>query len=229
MSLAVYNTSGNRGECYQNCRRKYRVTDEETGQELVVDNRYVMSPKDICTIKVLDKLLDAGVSILKIEGRGRSADYVYTVTSAYRKALDAYLAGNFSSLDTAALEDELASVFNRGFWHGGYYLGSETEMWSGFSGNRAKLRKTHIGHVSNYFTKIGVAEITLKAGGLSEGDLILFTGSTTGAVKMNVSGIRLDDGTPVESAEKGAVISLKTDAKVRRNDIVYLLEDKENG
>ena len=183
-----------------------------------------MSPKDICTIRVLDKILDSGVTILKLEGRGRSADYVYTVTKAYREAIDAYLAGNFKSADFAKLEEELASVFNRGFWHGGYYLGEKTGEWSGFSGNRATLKKFHIGHVTNYFSKIGVAEVSLKGGGISKGNQILFTGNTTGAFKMTVSSFRLDEK-EVTSSEKGDIISIKVETKVRRNDMVYLLEN----
>lgn len=226
MSLASYNTSGNRGECFQNCRRKYRVVDEESGEEMVLDNKYVMSPKDICTIRVLDKILDSGVAILKLEGRGRSADYVYTVTKAYREAIDAYLSGDFKSANFAKLEEELASVFNRGFWHGGYYLGEETGTWSGFSGNRATAKKVHIGHVTNYFAKIGVAEINLKGGGMKNGNRILFTGPTTGAYKMSVEGLRLNEK-EVDSADKGDIISLKVETKVRRNDMVYLLEKVE--
>jgi U32 family peptidase len=223
MSLATYNTSGNRGACYQNCRRKYRVIDEESGQELVIDNQYVMSPKDICTIRVLDKLISSGVTIFKIEGRGRSADYVGTVTKTYRKAIDTCLDKTYASAAFAEWEQELETVFNRGFWHGGYYLGEKTGEWSNFSGNRATVKKFHIGYVSNYFQKIGVAEITLNAGVLKEGDEILLTGNTTGAYKTNVAGIRLDEKT-VKQAEKGDIISLKLDTKVRRNDKVYLLE-----
>ena len=227
MSLATYNTSGNRGACYQNCRRKYRVTDEESGQELVIDNKYVMSPKDICTIRVLDKLIESGVTIFKLEGRGRSADYVATVTKAYRKAIDSCIDGTYTSAKFAEWEKELETVFNRGFWHGGYYLGTKTGEWSNFSGNRATVKKLHIGHVSNYFQKIGVAEITLKAGTLEEGNEILFTGNTTGAYKLTVSDIRLDEKT-VKKAAKGDVIYIKLDKKVRRNDKVYLLEAAED-
>ncbi len=222
MSLASYNASANRGACYQNCRRKYRITDEESGEELVIENKYVMSPKDLCTIRVIDKILESGVALLKLEGRGRSADYVATVTSAYRKAIDAYLNATFKTANFAELEKELASVFNRGFWHGGYYLGEETGAWSGFSGNRATVKKFHIGHVSNYFNKIGVAELTLKGGGLSIGDEILFTGNTTGAFKMNITSLQLN-ATEVKEAKKGDIISMKIDTKVRRNDKIYLL------
>lgn len=226
MSLATYNTSGNRGACYQNCRRKYRVIDEESGQELVIENKYVMSPKDICTIRILDKLIAAGVTIFKIEGRGRSADYVATVTKAYREAIDSCLNGNYTAAQFAAWENELESVFNRGFWHGGYYLGDETGEWSNFSGNRATVKKFSIGYVSNYFNKIGVAEICINAGKLQTGDEILFTGSTTGAYKTTVKNIRIDEKS-VQNAKKGDIISLKLDTKVRRNDKVYLLQIEE--
>ena len=226
MSLATYNTSANRGECYQNCRRKYRVIDEDSGEELVIENKYVMSPKDICTLRVLDKIADTGVSILKLEGRGRSADYVYTITSAYKEALDAYSKDSFKEADFAKLEKELATVFNRGFWHGGYYLGEESDMWSGFSGNRATLKKIHLGHVTNYFSKIGVAEILLKAGDLNIDDLILFTGNTTGSFKCKVKNIRFQ-GAEVESAQKGSLVSIKVDSKVRHNDKLYLLKTSE--
>ena len=229
MSLSVYNASGNRGGCFQNCRRRYRVTDEETGEELVVENKFVMSPKDICTIKVLDKLIESGVSVFKLEGRGRSADYVYTVTSAYRKCVDKILErnGKVEPDFLNKLTEELETVFNRGFWDGGYYLGKTEEMWSGYSGNRATLKKTHIGHITNFFSKISVCEINLKAGGLKQGDLILVTGNTTGSVKFKVDGIHLG-GKLVDKAEKGDIISLKTQIKLRRNDKVYLLEERCN-
>jgi putative protease len=223
MSLATYNKSGNRGECLQNCRRSYRVTDEETGDELLVENKYVMSPKDICMIRVMDQLVAAGVSVFKLEGRGRSADYVGTVTKVYRQALNALSNGTYSPAEFAAWERELGSVFNRGFWHGGYYLGEPTDQWSGYSGNRATERKSHIGSVTNYFARIAVAEFTLNAGGLSEGDEVVVIGPTTGSVRITVSGMRLDD-VVVESAGKGGVVSLRVDEKVRRGDKVYLLE-----
>ena len=226
MSLAAYNTSANRGACYQNCRRRYKIIDEDSGEELIIDNKFVMSPKDICTIRVLDKILKSGVKILKLEGRGRSADYVYAVTDAYRRAVDGVLAGEMNEELLKEVEDELATVFNRGFWHGGYYLGNTAEMWSGNSGNRATLKKEHIGHVTNYFNKINVAEINLKAGDLMVGDLILITGNTTGAFKMTVQEIRLDDKT-VNSASKGDIISIKTETKVRRKDKVYLLLENQ--
>ncbi len=222
MSLAVYNTSANRGECYQSCRRKYRVTDDETGYEMIVDNKYVMSPKDLCTIRIIDKILDAGVSILKIEGRGRSADYVSTVTGAYREAVELCSAGNFSAGHLEKLEKELASVFNRGFWHGGYYLGDNAGEWSGISGNKAEKKKVQLGIITNYFHKPGIAEITLSAGDMKVGDEILATGRTTGAVKLGIGGIRVD-GKEAYTAKKGSVATFPCGIKLRRGDNIYLL------
>ena len=222
MSLSTYNSSGNRGACFQNCRRSYRVVDEETGDELVIDNKYVMSPKDICMIRVMDQLVATSVSIFKLEGRGRSADYVGVVTKVYREALDALEDGSYSTARFADWEDSLSTVFNRGFWHGGYYLGEPTEQWSGYSGNRAVEKKTYVGSVTNYFAKIAVGELTLKAGGIKEGDELLFVGPTTGAVKTTAAGMRLDDA-DVESADKGDVVSIGVETKVRRGDKIYLI------
>lgn len=222
MSLAVYNTSANRGECYQSCRRKYRVTDEETGNEMIVDNKYVMSPKDLCTIRIIGEILDAGVSILKIEGRGRSSDYVSTVVGAYRQAVELCSAEKNSVQRLEKIEKELASVFNRGFWHGGYYLGDKAGEWSGISGNKAEKKKIQLGIITNYFHKPGIAEITLTAGDMKIGDEILATGRTTGAVKMKIVGIRVD-GEESASAKKGSVATFPTGKKLRRGDNVYLL------
>ena len=222
MSLAVYNTSANRGECYQSCRRKYRVTDDETGYEMVVDNKYVMSPKDLCTIRIIDKILDAGVSILKIEGRGRSADYVSAVTGAYRKAVELCSGGKIPSRHLEKIEKELASVFNRGFWHGGYYLGDKAGEWSGISGSRAEKKKVQLGIITNYFHKPGIAEVTLTAGDMKVGDEILATGRTTGAVKLEIGRIRVD-GKESFTAKKGTVATFPSGIKLRRGDNVYLL------
>ena len=222
MSLAVYNTSANRGECYQSCRRKYRVTDDETGYEMIVDNKYVMSPKDLCTIRIIDKILDAGVSILKIEGRGRSADYVSAVVGAYRKAVELCSSGKIPSRHLEKLEEELASVFNRGFWHGGYYLGDKAGEWSGISGSRAEKKKVQLGIITNYFHKPGIAEVTLTAGDMKVGDEILATGRTTGAVKLEIGRIRVD-GKESFTAKKGTVATFPSGIKLRRGDNVYLL------
>jgi putative protease len=225
MSLATENASGNRGECRQTCRRRYRVVDEETGRELLIDNHHVMSPKDLCCVGMLDEIVASGVSILKIEGRGRSADYVDAVTRVYREALDACLDGTFSTEKAIEWEQRLERTFNRGFWKGGHYLGRPTEAWAAASGNRSLKTKTHIGKITNYFARIGVAEITLNAGGLAENDEFLIVGPTTGAMNAKAERILLD-GKPVRNASKGDVVSVKIPRKARRNDKVYRLDDR---
>ena len=229
MSLAAYNSSANRGACFQNCRRAYRVTDEETGNELVIDNKYVMSPRDLCTVPVLDQILDAGVSVLKLEGRGRSSDYVRTVTSVYRKAAQACLDGTFSADRAEAWMKRLESVFNRGFWQGGYYLGVKWGEWSGSSNSRASLMKTHIGKVDNFYKKNHVAALYLEAGGLSVGQSILISGPTTGAVRVEVKAMQREAEAgmePVETAQKGETVYLAVLEQVRRRDKVYLLRPR---
>lgn len=220
MSLAVYDSSANRGACYQTCRRAYRVSDEETGEELVIDNKFVMSPRDICTISILDQILDAGVDILKLEGRGRSADYVDVVTRVYREGVDSWRDQTFSAARSQEWITRLQTVFNRGFWHGGHYLGEKAAAWCGISGNAATRHKIHVGKVSNYFQKCGVAELTLTAGGLSKGHEILVTGATTGAVTCTLQELRID-GKIAESAKKGDVVTLPVAVKLRRNDQVF--------
>ena len=228
MSLATYNSSANRGACFQNCRRKYRIIDEESGQELIVDNKYVMSPKDISTISVIDKLIETGVTIFKLEGRGRSADYVSTVTKSYRQAIDSCLQKTSSTAKLKKWEEELESVFNRGFWEGGYYLGDETKMWSNISSNRASKTKFYVGDVSNFFNKINVAELTLKAGSIKAGDELLFIGNTTGSYKVTIPEFRLNEK-PAKEAKKGDIISMVLNTKVRRRDKVYLIQDMQTG
>lgn len=223
MSLAVYNASANRGACYQNCRRSYKVIDESNGNELVIKNKYVMSPKDICLIRCLDKIVDSGVSILKIEGRGRSPDYVYAVTKAYREALNAIPKGTYTRENIKKWEKELGAVFNRGFWHGGYYLGSPMEMWSNMPDNKAGKKKVRVGLVTNYFAKIKVAEITLREGDMSVDDEVLFIGETTGAVKETVKNIRFEEK-DIPRAGKGMIISIPLKNKVRRNDAVFVMK-----
>lgn len=229
MSLAAYNSSANRGACFQNCRRAYRVTDEETGHELVIDNKYVMSPRDLCTVPVLDQILDAGVSVLKLEGRGRSSDYVRTVTSVYREAAHACLDGTFSADRAEAWMKRLESVFNRGFWQGGYYLGVKWGEWSGSSNSRASLLKIHIGKVDNFYKKNHVAALYLEAGGLSVGQSILISGPTTGAVRVEVAAMQRETERgmePVETAQKGETVYLVVPEQVRRRDKVYLLRPR---
>ena len=223
MSLAKYNASANRGACYQNCRRSYRVIDETDGSELVVDNKYIMSPKDICLIRCLDKILGAGVEVLKLEGRGRAPDYVDTVTRVYRDALDSIAKNEYTKDRIDAWEAELKTVFNRDFWHGGYYLGEKLDIWSGNANNQATKKKTRIGVVTKYYSKINVAEIDLKEGGISVGDEIMIIGPTTGVEKTIVSEIRFEEKS-VPSANKGNLVSIAFPVKVRKNDKVFLLE-----
>ncbi len=228
MSLGTHNASANRGVCVQNCRRKYRVTDEKTGEELVIDNHNIMSPKDLCTIRFLDQILNSGVAILKLEGRGRSADYVYTVTKCYREAAEAWQNNSYTGDKIKRWLEELDSVFNRGFWHGGYYLGEKLGEWCEDGGSRAKKMKVHLGRVSKYFSKIGVAELEIDAGDLNAGQQLLVTGKTTGAFSFAADEIRCD-GKNIDFAPKGSIISVAVPGKVRMNDLVYLLVERVFG
>ncbi|GAB4325730.1 MAG: peptidase U32 family protein [Bacteroidales bacterium] len=225
LSLDNLNSSANRGACLQQCRRPYHVTDED-GIELVVDNEYIMSPKDLKTLDFLDRILDAGVRVLKIEGRGRSADYVKTVTRVYRQAVDAWFAGEFTDENLAGWNKELASVYNRGFWDG-YYLGRKMGEWSERYGSQATKRKVYVGKVVNYFTKIGVAEIKMETGELSPGDEIRIIGPTTGVYEDVLKEIRVDLK-PVTRTVKGDHCSIPTTELVRRGDKVYRVVEAEN-
>jgi U32 family peptidase len=223
MSLAQYNTSANRGACFQPCRRAYRVTDEETGEELVIDNQYVMSPKDLCTVQFLDKIAAAGISVLKLEGRARTADYVGTVTGVYREALDALAAGSYDPATCTEWIERLARVFNRGFWHGGYYCGETADGWAATGNSQATERRDEIGVLSNFFGRAGVAEFTLRRFALNNGDPLLIEGPTTGAVRFTADNLHID-GVPAESAAPGDLVTLKLPAKARRQDKVFLLQ-----
>ena len=227
MSLAAYNHSANRGQCFQLCRRTYRVTDTETGFEMDIDNQYIMSPKDICTIRVIDQLVEAGVSVFKLEGRGRSEAYVSTVTSVYKEAVTCCAKGEWAPEKVHAWESELMRVFNRQFWHGGYYLGEEWETWSGCSNSLALEQRHHLGKVLRWYPKVKVAEIRLEAHPLSAGDKIEITGCTTGIVRLTVPEVRCDDENGVtrivETAPKGARALVALDTKVRHGDKVYLV------
>lgn len=224
MSLATYGLSANKGKCLQNCRRSYRVIDEETGDELVIDNKCVMSPKDLCTIGIIDKILDAGVSVLKIEGRGRSADYVYIVTKVYHEAVEAFFNESYDDKKVDAWIKELESVFNRGFWHGGYYLGKKLGEWSGVYGSRSTKEKIKIGSVKHYFPKAKVGEFIIQSDELSIGDEIMVIGKVTGIVLSKVESIFLSkNDSPVKSAKKGDLITIPMDEKIRENDDLYLV------
>lgn len=225
MSLATQNVSANRGACTQVCRRSYKVTDEETGDELVVDNKYIMSPKDLCTIGFLDKILNAGVSVLKLEGRGRSADYVYTVTKCYREASDAVENKTYTKEKIEAWTKELSTVYNRGFWHGGYYLGKKLGEWSGKYGSHATHENIFLGQAKNYFAKNNVAEFILETGELKNGDELLITGDTTGTLKVTLNNLRVD-GAQTETAKKGDLITFEVPDKIRRSDKLFVVRDR---
>ena len=222
LSLHEYGASANRGSCYQICRRGYQVRDVETGNELVVDNKYIMSPKDLCTIEFMDKIIDAGVTVFKIEGRARSAEYVKTVASCYRRAADAVCDGEYTPELAASLKEELAKVFNRGFWDG-YYQGARLGEWSEVYGSKATRRKVYCGKITNWFAKIGVAEILVESASLKVGDTILIIGPSTGVIEYKVSEIRVDLKS-VPEATKGTFCSIPMENKLRRSDKVYLWE-----
>lgn len=223
LSLHENNKSANRGSCLQICRRSYLVIDKETGQELEVDNEYIMSPKDLCTIDFLDKMIKAGVRVLKIEGRARSAEYVRTVVECYGEAVEAFIQNEYTPERIGELKKRLATVFNRGFW-GGYYLGKTLGEWTTDYGNRATRKKTQIGKVTNFFSNLMVAEIVIESGQIKTGDKILITGPTTGAVETELKEIRVDLQI-TELAAKGDRCSVELQEKVRRGDKVFLMED----
>ncbi|MDY3894032.1 MAG: peptidase U32 family protein [Candidatus Cryptobacteroides sp.] len=209
LSLHEYGASANRGSCYQICRRGYEVTDLETGNQLLVDNKYIMSPKDLCTIEFMDKIIDSGVTVFKIEGRARSAEYVKKVASCYRRAADAVCEGTYSLALASALKAELSEVFNRGFWDG-YYQGARLGEWSEIYGSRSTRKKVYSGKVTNWFDKIGVAEILIESATLHKGDRILAIGATTGVVETVVSELRVDLK-PAAEASKGTYCSVPID------------------
>jgi putative protease len=226
LSLHEMNSSANRGACLQTCRRAYTVTDKETGAELEIDNEYIMSPKDLKTIHFLNKILDAGVSVLKIEGRARSPEYVKTTVQCYHEAVEAYFENDFTEEKIKNWDVRLASVFNRGFWDG-YYLGQRLGEWSANYGSRATKRKIYIGKCTNYFTNIQVAEFKLETQNLKTGDEIIVTGPTTGVVQTVVKEIRFDME-PVEEGLKGQRISVPVDIKLRRSDKLFKVVDAKD-
>ena len=221
LSLHAHNHSANRGDCFQVCRRGYRVSDKDREVELDIDNEYIMSPKDLKTIHFLNKLLDAGVSVLKIEGRARSAEYVKTVTACYNEALHAYVDGSFSREKIMDWDTRLSSVFNRGFWDG-YYLGQRLGEWSEEHGSRSTQKKVYVGKGTNYFDRIGVAEILIETGSLDVGDNILIMGPTTGVIESTISELRVNE-IQCETANKGEKCSFPVEQVIRRSDKVYKL------
>ena len=209
LSLHEYGASANRGSCYQLCRRAYQVRDRETGMELEIDNKYIMSPKDLCTIEFMDKIIDAGVTVFKIEGRARSAEYVKRAASCYRRAADAVCEGRYTVELAAELKNELTEVFNRGFWDG-YYQGAKLGEWCEVYGSKATHRKVYCGKITNWFGKLGVAEILVESYSLKVGDKILIICPTSGVVEYTVPEIRVDLK-PVEEASKGTFCSIPLD------------------
>ena len=224
LSLDNLNHSANRGACMQVCRRSYIVHDKESDIELEVDNKYIMSPKDLKTIRFMDKMMEAGVRVFKIEGRARGPEYVHTVVSCYKEAIKSYLDGTLTEEKKDAWDERLKTVFNRGFWDG-YYLGQRLGEWSKAYGSEATERKVYVGKGIKYFSNIGVAEFLIEASEISVGDKLLITGPTTGAVFIDLDEIRYDLK-PVQTAHKGQHISIKVPGKVRPSDKLYKLEKK---
>ena len=213
--------SANRGACRQICRRKYTITDKDSGQQLDIDGRYILSPKDLCTVDFLDKFIAAGVSVLKIEGRARGAEYVKRVVESYDLALRAIERGEYSREYAEELKVTLSKVFNRGFW-GGYYAGATVVEHSQNYGSSATRRKVYVGKVTNYFKRLGVAEVLIEASPLAVGDEILWMGETTGVVEQSVGEIRLDEKS-VESVKQGDICSIKVEGgEIRRGDKLYM-------
>ena len=225
LSLDEYNYSANRGACLQLCRREYLVRDVESGNELLVSGKYIMSPKDLCTIGFLDKVVRAGVRVLKIEGRGRSADYVKVVVECYKEALAAIADGTYTPEKIAAWTERLRTVFNRGFWDG-YYLGRTMGEWSERYGSQATENKVYLGKVTNYYNRPQVAEMKMEtAEELREGDRIMVTGQTTGVYTQEAHAMRLGDGLEtVPSVRQGDIFSLKTEVPLHRGDKLYRID-----
>ncbi len=218
LSLHSHNSSANRGACIQNCRRTYRVIDEE-GIELEIDNEYIMSPKDLCTIDFLDVLLGSGISVLKIEGRGRAPEYVKTVIACYREAIDAYLDGSYTQSKIENWIRRLESVYNRGFWSG-YYLGQRMGEWSKTDGSQATQKKIYLGRGVKYYVKSKVAEFKVESHSLKKGDKLLITGPTTGVMELVAAEIRVDN-IVVDTAGKGAQCTLPLNSRIRPSDKLY--------
>ncbi|MFN4762101.1 U32 family peptidase [Gillisia sp. Q332] len=219
LSLHSDNSSANRGACKQSCRKKYTVTDQETGFEIELDNEYMMSPKDLCTIDILDQVIASGIQVLKIEGRGRAPEYVATVIKTYRKAIDAYYLGTYSKKKVSLWMDALNTVYNRGFWSG-YYLGQKLGEWSNHNGSEATQKKIYIGKGTHYFPEAGVAEFKIEAYDIKKGDKILITGPSTGVEEVVIEDMFVND-LPFEKAKKGDNITLKLPFRVRMSDKLY--------
>lgn len=221
LSLHANFSSANRGACIQNCRKKYIVKEAESDTEFEVDNEYIMSAKDLCTINFLDKIIDSGTKIIKIEGRGRSIDYVYTSVKCYREAIDSIAEGTYSKEKVEGWMKQLETVFNRGFWDG-YYLGKKMGEWSDSDGSKATKRKVFLGKGIGYYDHPKVAEFKIEAQHINAGDEIIISGPTTGYVAMKMGNMRVND-TAVEKAERGDSITFKCEQKIRPSDKLYKL------
>lgn len=221
LSLHSNFSSANRGACVQNCRRSYVVMDKDEGIEFEVDNEYIMSAADLCTIDFLDKIIKSGVSVLKIEGRGRSADYVFTTTQCYREAIDSYYDGTFTAEKVINWKERLATVFNRGFWDG-YYLGRKMGEWSDNPGSKATKRKVYIGKGVKFYDEAGIGEFFIEAQGVRVGDELLITGPTTGVIETTLTSMRVEDE-PAEQVKRGVTITFPIREKIRPSDKLYKL------
>lgn len=224
ISLHTNFASANRGACVQNCRREYVVKDKSTGFEFAMENDYIMSAKDLCTISFLDRVIDAGVSVLKIEGRGRAEEYVYTTTKCYREAIDSIAEGTFTKEKVTEWEKRLDSVFNRGFWDG-YYLGRTLGEWHDSDESASTTKKVYVGKAEKYYPRVEAAEIVMQSGELSVGDNIMISGPTTGVIFTTVEEIRVDDQKR-EKAVQGDVISIPSKVKLRPSDKVYKIVER---
>lgn len=231
LSLHSYGASANRGSCYQICRRGYEVTDLETGNQLVVDNKYIMSPKDLCTIEFMDKIIASGVKVFKIEGRARSAEYVKRCASCYSRAADAVCNGTYGPELAGKLKEELSEVFNRGFWDG-YYQGAYLGQWSEVYGSQATRTKVYCGKITNWFDHIGVAEIAVESVPIHRGDRLMVTGATTGVVEFDANDLRVNLEA-AQTAEKGVRCSVAVDpsccpdGRLRRGDKVFIWKERQ--
>jgi putative protease len=219
--------SANRGQCLQECRRQYNVVDvEDSRREFILENEYIMSPKDLCALPILDKLIAGGIDVFKIEGRAKGADYVYKVTKAYKEAIELIENKKFDSKEKLRLVKELEKVFNRGF-SDNFYLGVPTnDSWTKYYGSTAKVKKENVGFVTNYYSKLGVTAIKVEQNSFSKGDKICFIGKTTGYFEMDVKEILLE-GEKIKTAKKGDEVSVKVSEKVRENDKVFVVKKRD--
>ena len=225
LSLHSHNSSANRGACKQNCRKKYTVIDQESGFEIELDNEYMMSPKDLCTLEFLDQVIDTGVKVLKIEGRGRAPEYVAKVIKTYREAIDAYYDGNFSQDKVKNWMTELGKVYNRGFWSG-YYLGQKLGEWSQANGSKATQKKVYVGKGMHFFPKSNIGEFKIEAYDIKLGDTILITGPTTGVEELELTEMLVNDE-PKDVATKGDSITVPLKFRVRPSDKLYKIVKTE--